>query len=206
MLRFDIHGVFCDASAFIRRNKFKFLAAFLVVVIAFIFGAWNAVSITKSEELFLRIQKYNVVLLIAGERKFFSYFFSRVLLSLLLVLTFSLLGVKVFSSYLSYGVLALYVYQYAFFIGTLLCYAKLVVLPLVLLCLIPFFLVGLCVLIYYAVFVVCFACEAHIERFSDLLYYAYLIKFPLVIAASVCLVVGLLESMLACLLTIGIVL
>jgi len=206
MWRLDISGIWFDAGSFIGRNRFKFFVAFLLAAGGFTFGLINAFARVTTDEALLSIQNYSIVRLAIGERSFFGYFLIRLLLHLLLLAVLTLLGVRELLAYGSFLVIITYAYQCAFFIGAVFCYAGLTVLPLMLLCLIPLSLVFLCVLTYYAVFIVYFAPQARVACFRDISYYAHCVKLPFVCAAAAVACAALLESGLACLLTAGIIL
>ena len=205
-MRFDISGVRMDIFAFIGRNRFKFFAAALLAVAGFLFGIINAFTHVITDEALLAVQKYGVIRLIMGERTFFGYLLARFLLHLLLAAILTFFGVREFLAYFSYAVILIYAYQYGYLIGAVFCYAGLSVLPLMLVCIIPMFLIFLCILMYYAVYIIHFSCSARIGYFRELRYYAHSVKMPFIYATVAVFAVALVESVLAALLTMGMVL
>ncbi len=187
---------------FIRRNKYKFLVALLLAALAAGIGIWRAFAI--KDPTFDGLRRYNVMQLISGERNFFVYFLFRCLMSLVIVTLIALSGIRFFTAWLSFALLFMYAYICAYFIGALFIFARLVVLPLALLCLIPIFIVMLFIFTFFSVHSVCAAkLRGRYCHFYD--FYTE-VRFPFVFAAVACLAAAVLETLLACILTIGIVL
>ncbi|MCL2797947.1 MAG: hypothetical protein FWD58_07840 [Firmicutes bacterium] len=195
-----------DFFAFIGRNRLKFLVALVLAAGGFIFGLINALVRVSTDDALAAVQNYDIIRLSLGARTFFGYWMGRLFLHLLLIAVISVLGVRELLAYLFYAVIAIYAYQYAFFIGAVFCYAGLTVLPLMLLCIIPFFLLFLCILAYYGVFIICFSHRSGIGQWREFSYYVQCVKFPFLWALAAVFCASLIESALATLLTAGIVL
>ena len=206
MWRHSFDGFRFDIFAFIGRNRFKFLLAFLLAAAGFVFGLINAFARVTTEDALLAVKNYGIVRLSLGERSFFGYWMGRFFLHFLLIAVITLLGVRELLAYLSYLVLVIYAYQYAFLIGAVFCYAGLAALPVMLACLIPLFIIFMCILLYFSVFILCFSRASRVEALRDFSYYAHSVKAPLCLASGIIFAVSLIESVLAALLTSGIVL
>jgi len=206
MWRRSLDGLRFDIVTFIGRNRIKFIIAFSLSAAGFIFGLINALARVTTDEAMLAVKGYDIVRMSLGERGFFGYWMGRFFLHLFLVALLALFGVRELLSYLSYLVLVIYAYQYAFFIGAVFCYAGLTALPVMLACIIPMFLIGLCILTYFGVFILFFAHNSKIGRWNEFSYYLRCVKVPILCALAAVFLASLIESILAALLTAAIVL
>jgi hypothetical protein len=202
MRRIDFYGLFYDGRAFFARNKLKFLAAFIVVAAAALFGVWRAFA--AGDPSFSSVWKFNIMRLITGERNAFIYFIFRFLLLLCVAALLALSGIRFWTSWIAYAVLFVYAYFAANQIGVLFILSRLAVLPLALVCLIPAFIVSVCVLSFLAVHAVSASfLRGRYARFYDFYIDA---RRPFLIAAVLLLIAAALESLLAFVLTLGIIL
>jgi hypothetical protein len=205
MLRIDIYGVVHDAKVFLRRHRFKFLALFILIVLAVIGGVTHA--FTLSELSVHGTRKFNIILFITGKRGFFSYFFFRFLILLAMTVFISLCGIKPLISLFSYFLVFTYSYLTAHLIGVVYVLGKMSVLPLIFLGLAPMFFITALILGVYSIRVIMCAYEIRAKGlFRDYGVFIRSIWRTFIKNGLVLLAVSLVESCLVSLLTIGIAL
>ena len=202
MLRFDIKGTFLDACAFLRLHRLKFLIALAFVLVGGILGIMRALAIEEVARQSL--MRFNLFLLIVGERTFWSYFFFRFFLLLIIVLGISLLGIRPILAWISLGILLLFVYQAAFFIALVFSYAGLVLLPLMLIVVVPLTLIFISILIFYISFILHNATCCAVTRFSDIHYFCRSVSKPFLATILILWILIIIEALLVFLLTLGV--
>jgi len=202
MLRVDIQGIFFDLGLFIRRNRFKFFMALIMVLLGATLGIISApIAGDAARQSLLR---YNLFLVMMGERSFFGYFLFRFLFLWIMIIIVSILNVRPLIAWASYSVILLFSYQHTVLIFISFSYAGLSILPLMLLCIVPFFLIKLFLLSYYASLLLCASYRCSVTRFVDISYYTRTIFNPFIIATLVIVFLSALEAALVSLLTIGV--
>ena len=202
MLRVDFYGVYLDFLSFVRRNRGKLIICVAFAVIGCILGIRSGMSAAAKRGIDC-IEKINIYLLISGKRSFFGYFISR-------FLSFTLVAaVMVFLSYTIYtawiNLIITFAYTFFFFRSATaaVILLKITFLPSAVLCVFPFAIIFSAAL--------CLICAFTIGRSGELLYcgrqpfrrigatFRPLI-FPLIFIAAA----ALLETILACILTVGV--
>ena len=204
MLRFDISNTISDISRFMHANRLKFLFGFILCVLGAIGGVANALGITEVTRQGL--MRFNVFLVITGERSFWGYFFFRFLLLFGILFIISIFTCRPAFSWLAFIVLILFSYQAAFFISIMFMYASFVVLPLMLVVIVPFLLFTIYIFMYYISFLIETTRRCPVIRLSDIPYYITSISGPFLLASIVIVILSLIESALVLLLTMGITL
>jgi len=201
-MRIDVNGTLMEGRRFIAANKGKALICLGLALVAMVVGIANALSIEEVTRQGL--MRFNVFLVLAGERSFWGYFFFRFLLLFLLVIAISVVGFRPAVSWLSFVVVILFSYQASYFICIMFMYGTFAVLPLMLVVVVPFSLIALCVLIFYSCFILKLSTMAKVCRISDISYYVKSVLLPLIFASLVLLVLAIIEGVLVMLFTIGI--
>jgi len=203
-MRLPSFGVlFCGVKDIARRNKLKVIIASVVILIAFGLGIANALSI----EFFSvwGIQRFNMVALITGRRTFFGYFLMRLLGVAFLLLILSLCALKPVTAWFSLIGLFVFGFNTGFFVGAMFIHASISVLPVIALCVIPAFLLfSVCFIIYFSAMIE-FSCH-HNLRCRDFVEFVCCLKKPFLAAIAFVAILSLVESILAAVLTLGIVL
>ena len=204
MIRLDISNTLSDISRFMGDNKGKFLFATVLCILGAIGGVFNALGIAEVTRQGL--MRFNVFLVITGERSFWGYFFVRFLFLFAVLLVISLFAFRPAFSWLTFVVLILFSYQAAFFITIMFMYASFVVLPLMLVAIVPFLIFTLYAYIYYISFLIETTRRCPVTRLCDIPYYITSISGAFMLTSVVVVVISIGESALVMLLTMGITL
>ena len=203
-MRIDIKGSFLDGWRFVLCHKGKAIIGLFLAILAASFGIANALGVVEVTRQGL--MRFNVFLVLVGERGFVGYFFWRFLVLLLLVVVMAVFGFRPAVSWISYIVIVLFSYQAAFFICLMFIYGGLTVLPLMLVVIVPSTLIALCILLFFTCVIINLSHKAKVCRTADIPYYAKSVGLPILLASITFLVLALLEAALVMLFTMGITL
>jgi len=202
MLRVDFNSTVLDAKAFIRENKVKFLVGIVVIVIGGVLGVVSALNFNEVTRVYLL--RFNVFLVLTGDRGFGGYFLVRWLLLLAMVLAMSLVGIRPLTCWLAPIFVFIFAYQALLFVTLMFIYGAVRVLPLMLLGVIPFMLIAFFILTFYMAFVFCLAKNSPILRINDCKCYFKSVGLKFLFCAIIFAVFAVLETAFVFLLSIGI--
>lgn len=158
MGRINAYNLLFDLRDFVRQNRIKLLLLFLMNVLAIVLGVRSGVAV-RDVEAYLHNHRPSEFLFIIGQKGVFGYFFITLLVQVILLALFTLSAVHFIAAYFGLILLFLRAYLFALYLSLYIIFLKISVLPYVLLCMIPFFLLTTCL---YCVLVI-----LAIDRSSD---------------------------------------
>lgn len=131
-----------DFRDFCRSNRGKLLIFAAVNLLAIALGIRGGFAISDVNA-YLCSHSCNTFSFLAGRKSIFGYFFMELLTDIILLIMLALTSLHFVLSYLSFVILFFRTYLFALYMTLYLILLKLSVLPFVLLCLLPCFLIAL---------------------------------------------------------------
>jgi len=193
--RFDyIRVLWLDIWSFVKCHKYKFLFAFAFAVLGAALAIASAVRVQDITRI--SIARFNLILLIMGQRNFFVYFIFNCLPFLIIIALISIFGFKPIFSYLSFVTITFFCYQIVHQLTIILRFAALTVLPLAIFSIIPLFILTLFSLSFYVVFMIEFSVKYRVLRWGDIPCYFRTLFRPLATVTIVGIVLILLEALI----------
>lgn len=204
MLRVDIYGVYRDFVDFIRCNKAKLLITLAFAVAGCVLGVRGAFSAAETDGVAC-IKRFNVYLLICGSRGFFGYFLRRFLSCLLITLAMCLLSYRIYTAWVNAGIVFLYCFLNFRMASASVILLKITFLPAAVLCVFPFAV--LFTAYFCCVCVFCFNKSNEFRCYGGDNYFSCVGGVCRRLVLPVCFVVlaALAESLLALILTLGVI-
>ena len=203
MLRFNIYGIYCDFADFIRCNKGKFVAVVCVALLGCGLGINSAFGIDDING-FMSIKNYNIYLMICGSRGFFGYFVTRITRLFFVMLIAALLSYRLCTACVNLGILFFYSYMNFRMAVASVILLKITFLPAAVICVFPFTFIYCAVLCCVCTFSMSVGIENRcVGRGGYFVRFGECCRSLILPFCSVCLLAAA-ESLLACLLTIGV--
>lgn len=153
MIRINAYNLLYDLRDFVRQNRIKLIVLLAVNVLAIIIGVRSGFAVGDAET-YLFDHRPTGFLFIAGKKGVFGFFFTNLLVYLVFLLLITFSAAHFLLAYCGFILLFLRSYMFALHLSLYIIYLKLTVLPYLLFCMIPFYLLinGLfCVLVVWAI-------------------------------------------------------
>ncbi len=160
MYKFNIYNVIYDFQSFIKSNVKKITACSIISIAAIILGIRGAFSVDDAAS-YLFVHPTDVFLIIINKKSVFGYFFSHLITDILLIALITLASVHFLTSFFCYIIIFFRSYLFALHIALYIILFKLSILPYILICLIPCFLLNVFLLTIITAIAVNRAKEAH---------------------------------------------
>ncbi|MCI8413212.1 MAG: hypothetical protein HFE47_03855 [Clostridia bacterium] len=142
MIRFNVYNLIFDFRDFVRNNRVKLIVIAAVNLLGLILGIRGAFSVYDAGE-YLYHHQPNVFMYIAGKKSIFGYFFVNMITYLLVLALLVLCSAHFLTSYLCFAILFFRSYLFALHVCLYFMFLKLSVLPFVLACLLPCYLISM---------------------------------------------------------------
>jgi len=201
MLRLDFNSSILDFKSFVRENKLSLLICFIFILIGAILGVVVALGFDYVTREYL--MRFNVFVVVVGDRGFFGYFLVRFILLLVVVFAISLVGIRRFSAWLALVFVLAFSFQALLFVTLMFIYAGFTALPLMLFGVIPFIIIAFLILSFYLAFIFSQLKRCPVVRISDCKLYFKNIGTKLLLVSIIFLIFALIESAFVVLLAIG---
>lgn len=166
MIRVNAYNLLYDFRDFVRANRIKLLFLWLACIAGIILGICGAFSVFDAQ-VYLTNHADSTFLFVIGKKSIVGYFFVNLIISLLTVLLLAFLSVHFLASYLSFLVLFFRSYVFSLYLCLYIMLLKLSVLPFVLLCLIPYYLLSVAIFTVVAVLALNRACDLHLYGYCN---------------------------------------
>lgn len=202
--RMYIYNFLFDFRDFCKCNRGKLILLFAVNVLAIVLGIRAAFGVSDAGT-YLWSHSCNVFLFLAGKKSVFGFFFMELLTCLVVLVLLAFSSVHFVLSYLSAIVLFFRTYLFALYLGLYILLLKVSVLPFIVFCLIPCYLVCLCIYITVAVVAINRAREAWRYGAGCSNSFPRFLRY-MIIPCSMLVILQLLCAILAYFLTLGIIL
>ncbi|MDE7395165.1 MAG: hypothetical protein K2M95_03490 [Clostridiales bacterium] len=204
MVRINAYNLLYDIRDFIRQNRIKLLLMLLVNVVAIIIGIKSGFSVSDVGD-YLHGHRHTEFLFIIGRKSVFSYFFITLLVHVMLLALFTFSAVHFITAYLGLFLLFLRSYIFALNLSLYIAYLKLTVLPYVILCMIPFYLIVTCLFCALVAIAINRSCDA--RRYGCNFKSSYIILLQQSLVFGVMLgILLILQVFISYFLTLGIIL
>lgn len=146
-----------DFRDFIKENRGKLWIMAALQVLAIVLGVRAGFSVADAGE-YLQAHSTTEFLYLQGRKGIFGYFFVKLLCDVVILVLLALTSSHFILSYLGFAILFFRAYIFALYISLYIIFLKLAVLPFVILCMLPCFLLG--TLLFCSVTALAF-CRAH---------------------------------------------
>lgn len=204
MLRINLYNLYYDGLSLIRNNKGKLLILILICLFGIGLGIGGALSVTNSNEI-IRINNINIVLLINGSKSIFGYFLSRLISVALIFFLITVCSYKFLTTFISAGALFAFCFICARSLTLVFLVVKLIFLPAALICFIPCLLCFMFIFTLFILYTMEKSREFSYYNTGNYLYCVSSVFKVCYIPALPLLFICILETGLASVLTIGIV-
>lgn len=149
--RINVYNLLYDFRDFIKCNYRKLICIGIINVLAIILGIRGGLSIHDAER-YLNAHSTNAFLLFANEKSIFGYFFINLITYLAILTLLAIASVHFLVSYCCFLILFLRSYLFALHLCLYIMLLKLSVLPFILFCMVPCYIISMFI---YAVVTVC---------------------------------------------------
>ena len=148
--RMNFYNLLFDFRDFCKCNRGKLLVFCICNLLAIVLGVRAAFAVSDAET-YLWSHSCNVFLFLAGKRSIFTYFFLELITCWVVLVLLVFASVHFLLSYLCFAILFFRTYLFAFYLGLYIFFLKVSVLPFVILCAVPCYLLCLCIYMTVAV-------------------------------------------------------
>lgn len=139
MVKIYAFNLFYDILEFFKANLFKFIVTFAIFALGLVLGIKNALAVADINS-FLIIKNGNIISVLVFEKSALKYFWIKFFIIALVSALVLLFSFNYILSFLNFVLLFVYSYFLIFYFVVYIILFKISILPLMIFCLIPFFI------------------------------------------------------------------